>query len=38
MKVRSSCKKICENCRLIIRKGRRRIVCPKNPKHKQRQG
>ncbi len=42
MKVRPSCKAMCKNCRLVIRrngKGKRvrRIVC-KNPKHKQRQG
>ncbi len=42
MKVRPSCKAICKNCRLVIRrngKGKRirRIVCT-NPKHKQRQG
>jgi ribosomal protein L36 len=34
---------MCEHCRLIIRGNRRgkkirRIVCRKNPKHKQRQG
>nr|YP_009105614.1 ribosomal protein L36 [Xylochloris irregularis]AIT94337.1 ribosomal protein L36 [Xylochloris irregularis] len=37
MKVRSSVRKICENCRLIRRKGRIMIICV-NPKHKQRQG
>ncbi len=42
MKVRASCKPICKDCRLVLRrsgKGKmtRRIVC-KNPKHKQRQG
>ena len=41
MKVRSSVKKMCKDCRVIIRKGVRRIQC-KNPatagKHKQRQG
>lgn len=42
MKVRPSCKKICDYCRLVLRrngKGKvvRRIVC-KFPKHKQRQG
>lgn len=36
MKVRSSIKKICENCRVITRKGKRLIICS-NPKHKQRQ-
>ncbi|MCZ6820611.1 MAG: 50S ribosomal protein L36 [Calditrichaeota bacterium] len=37
MKVRSSLKKICDNCKIIRRKGRVMIIC-KNPRHKQRQG
>ena len=42
MKVRASVKRICKDCRLVIRtngKGKkvRRMIC-KNPKHKQRQG
>ncbi|ATG97192.1 MULTISPECIES: 50S ribosomal protein L36 [Mesoplasma] len=37
MKVRSSVKKICDNCRVIRRKGRVMIICI-HPKHKQRQG
>lgn len=37
MKVRSSVKKICENCKIIRRKGVVRVIC-RNPKHKQRQG
>jgi len=37
MKVRPSVKKICDNCRLIKRHGKIRVVCS-NPKHKQRQG
>ncbi len=37
MKVRSSVKKFCENCKIIKRKGRVRVIC-KNPRHKQRQG
>ncbi|PPE06099.1 50S ribosomal protein L36 [Williamsoniiplasma lucivorax] len=37
MKVRSSVKKMCDNCRVIRRKGRVMIICS-NPKHKQRQG
>ncbi|MDZ7798406.1 MAG: 50S ribosomal protein L36 [Patescibacteria group bacterium] len=37
MKVRSSVKKICKDCKIIRRKKRVRVVC-KNPKHKQRQG
>jgi len=37
MKVRSSVKKICRDCKVIRRKGRLVCIC-KNPKHKQRQG
>jgi len=37
MKVRSSVKKICPDCKIIKRKGTVRVIC-KNPKHKQRQG
>jgi large subunit ribosomal protein L36 len=37
MKVRSSVRKICENCRLIRRQRQVMVIC-KNPKHKQRQG
>nr|ARQ82286.1 ribosomal protein L36 [Ostreobium sp. HV05042]ARQ82343.1 ribosomal protein L36 [Ostreobium sp. HV05007a]UXE30646.1 ribosomal protein L36 [Ostreobium quekettii]UXE30722.1 ribosomal protein L36 [Ostreobium quekettii]UXE30798.1 ribosomal protein L36 [Ostreobium quekettii] len=36
MKVRASIRKICNNCRLVRRKGKIFIIC-KNPKHKQRQ-
>lgn len=38
MKVRSSVKPICEYCRVIRRKGVVRIICSRNPRHKQRQG
>jgi len=37
MKVRSSVKRICENCKIVRRKGVVRIICS-NPRHKQRQG
>ncbi len=37
MKVRSSVKKICDDCRIIRRNSRIMVIC-KNPKHKQRQG
>lgn len=37
MKVRASVKKICDNCRVIRRRGKIMVVCS-NPKHKQRQG
>jgi len=38
MKVRASVKKICRDCQIIKRKGVIRVICPSNPKHKQRQG
>ncbi|HLD81794.1 MAG TPA: 50S ribosomal protein L36 [Patescibacteria group bacterium] len=37
MKVRSSVKKICKDCKVSRRKGRVIVSC-KIPKHKQRQG
>lgn len=37
MKVRSSIKKICKDCKIVKRKGVLYVIC-KNPKHKQRQG
>ena len=37
MKVRPSVKKMCENCRVIKRRGNILVLCI-NPKHKQRQG
>ncbi|MCA9315309.1 MAG: 50S ribosomal protein L36 [Planctomycetes bacterium] len=37
MKVRSSVRRICEQCRIIRRHGRIRVIC-KNPRHKQVQG
>jgi large subunit ribosomal protein L36 len=37
MKVRSSVRRMCENCKIIRRKGTVRVICA-NPKHKQRQG
>ena len=38
MKVRASVKKICKDCQIIKRHGVIRVICPSNPKHKQRQG
>ncbi|KAF8525056.1 ribosomal protein L36-domain-containing protein [Hysterangium stoloniferum] len=35
MKVRSSVKRLCDGCSVVIRKGRVYILCTKNPKHKQ---
>ena len=37
MKVRPSVKKMCDNCKVIKRKGVIRVIY-ENPKHKQRQG
>jgi large subunit ribosomal protein L36 len=37
MKVRSSVKRICENCKIVKRKGVLRVICT-NPRHRQRQG
>jgi len=37
MKVRSSVKLICKNCKVVKRRGVLFVIC-KNPKHKQRQG
>lgn len=36
MKVRTSVKRICENCKIVRRQGTVRVICT-NPKHKQRQ-
>ncbi|MBN1125692.1 MAG: 50S ribosomal protein L36 [Sedimentisphaerales bacterium] len=38
MKVRTSVKRICENCKVIRRKGVVRVICSADPRHKQRQG
>ncbi len=38
MKVRSSVKKICRDCKIVRRENRVFVICKKNPKHKQRQG
>lgn len=38
VKVRTSVKPICEHCKVIKRNGVIRIICKRNPKHKQRQG
>ncbi|KAL1859838.1 hypothetical protein VTK73DRAFT_7428 [Phialemonium thermophilum] len=44
MKVQSSVKKRCEHCKVVRRKANKRhkgylyIICPANPRHKQRQG
>lgn len=38
MKVKASVKRICEGCKVIRRQGTVRVICDKNPRHKQRQG
>jgi len=38
MKVKSSVKRICNNCKIVRRKGKVRVICTANPKHKQVQG
>ena len=38
MKVRTSVKKMCADCKIIKRSGVVRVLCKKVPKHKQRQG
>ena len=38
MQVRASVKRRCDECKVIKRRGVVRIICSKNPKHKQRQG
>ncbi|MGH2601947.1 MAG: 50S ribosomal protein L36 [Nitriliruptorales bacterium] len=37
MKVHPSVKRMCDNCKIIRRKGRVMVICA-NPRHKQRQG
>lgn len=37
MKVRPSVKKMCDNCKIVRRRGTVYVLCI-NPKHKQRQG
>ena len=38
MKVRASVKKMCNQCKIIKRKGVIRVICTADPKHKQKQG
>ena len=37
VKVKPSVKKMCDNCKIIRRKGAVRVICT-NPRHKQKQG
>jgi len=38
MKVRTSIKKRCAHCKVVKRRGVVRVICKRDPKHKQRQG
>ena len=38
MKVNTSVRRRCEHCKIIRRKGKVRVICKRNPRHKQRQG
>ncbi|MGZ8155609.1 MAG: 50S ribosomal protein L36 [Burkholderiales bacterium] len=38
MKVQASVKRMCRTCKIIKRKGVVRVICSKDPRHKQRQG
>jgi len=38
MKVRTSVKVRCAHCKIVKRKGVVRVICKRDPKHKQRQG
>ncbi|GAB5495509.1 MAG: hypothetical protein Phyf2KO_05890 [Phycisphaerales bacterium] len=38
MKVRSSVKRMCTGCQVVRRKGKVRVICKSDPKHKQVQG
>jgi large subunit ribosomal protein L36 len=38
MKVSASVKPRCDSCQIIRRHGVLRVICKKNPRHKQRQG
>lgn len=37
MKIRASIKRMCDKCKIIVRRRRIMVIC-ENPKHKQRQG
>jgi large subunit ribosomal protein L36 len=38
MKVKASVKRVCNSCQVVRRKGKVRIICKADPKHKQVQG
>ena len=37
MKVKVAIKRMCKDCKIVRRRGRLRVVCKTNPRHKQRQ-
>ena len=38
MKVKASVKRVCGSCQIIRRRGKVRVICKADPKHKQVQG
>ena len=38
MKVRSSVRRMCAQCKIVRRRGVLRVICKADPRHKQRQG
>jgi large subunit ribosomal protein L36 len=38
MKVRTSVRRICAQCKVVRRRGVLRVICTADPNHKQRQG
>lgn len=38
MKVKASVKRVCNQCQVVRRKGKVRVICKADPKHKQVQG
>lgn len=38
MKVRSSVRRMCAQCKIVRRRGVLRVICKSDPRHKQKQG
>jgi large subunit ribosomal protein L36 len=38
MKVRSSVRRMCAQCKIVRRRGVLRVICKADPRHKQKQG
>ncbi len=38
MKVRASIQPLCNHCKIVRRRGVVRVICSRDPRHKQRQG